>query len=423
MSNPIQYYDWGSQTAIPEILGRDDLRGRHCAELWMGAHPKAPSRLRLDGGERSLLELLSEDSDSFLGPAVTGQFGETLPFLFKILAAEQALSIQAHPRKDQAEAGFRREDEEGIPGDAFHRNYRDRNHKPELICALGEFWALRGFRPIADICRELRPYSPLRSAVRDLEGQPDSVGLARFFGTLMSLPAEERDRLVDEVVGNLSESEAPHQQWVLALYEQHGRDIGVLAPLYLNCIRLEAGQGLFLPARTLHAYLSGVGVEIMANSDNVLRGGLTRKHIDVPELLRALEFTEDPPRILEAEPVSRGTSQSRASDGGGKPAEGVGCLEEFDTPAAEFRLRRARVDAGASCRVPAEAGPRIILCVEGGVRVRTEERADGAEDAAEMDLPRGASLFAPPGDSDILLSGSGLVYIAGVAGTGRSAGA
>lgn len=414
MSNPIQYYDWGSTTAIPGLLGRDDLRGTHCAELWMGAHPKAPSRLHLDGGERSLLDALSKDPVSFLGAGVAEQFGETLPFLFKILAAEQALSIQAHPSKGQAEAGFQREDAEGIPGDAFHRNYRDRNHKPELICALGEFWALRGFRSIAEICEELRPYGPIRSAVADLEEQSDSEGLRRFFETLMTLREEQRDALVDEAVEALSRSEAPHHRWVRTLYEQYGRDIGVLAPLYLNCIRLEAGQGLFLPARTLHAYLSGVGVEIMANSDNVLRGGLTRKHIDVPELLNALEFREDPPRILEAVPLDAGAV---SGDGLG---EAVMCLEEFETPAAEFRLRRATVTDGGTCRLPAEEGPRILLCVEGRVRIRAAGETEGG---GEMALGRGASLYALPGDNDLLLSGEGTLYVAGVAAPGREPGA
>jgi mannose-6-phosphate isomerase len=416
LTNPIQHYAWGSPTAIPELLGRHDLEGRPCAELWMGAHPKAPSAVDSDSrsaasggvGKRDLLSLIEEDPTRVLGADVAARFGGRLPFLFKVLAAERALSIQAHPRKDQAEEGFAREDAAGIPRDAANRNYRDDNHKPELICALSEFWALRGFRPIPEIVEEFRGIAGLRDAAADLGRDPTADGLSRFFRTLMSLPDAERAETVRAAV-DLAQRKAaetgapPRYGWTTTLFEQYGEDIGVLASLYLNCIRLEPGQGLFLPAQTLHAYLSGTGVEIMANSDNVLRGGLTSKHIDVQELLSSLEFSDDAPVVLQPEPTE------------------ASCLRRFDTPAAEFELSRVELGEGESCVLPGVASPRILLCVEGTLSATVVRRgaadasaAGDAAGAAGRSLRRGDSVFAAAGLGEIRMEGAGVVYVAGV---------
>jgi len=398
LTNPIQHYAWGSRSAIPELLGRDDLEGRPCAELWMGAHPKAPSVVQSGGaGTRSLLSLIEEDPRRVLGGDVTDRFGARLPFLFKVLAAERALSIQAHPRKDQAERGFAREDAAGIPRDAAHRNYRDDNHKPELICALSEFWALRGFRPIREIVHEFTEIPGLRDAARALAGQPTPDGLLCFFRTLMSLPAEERSETVRAAVA-LAERKAAgsgeaRYRWTTILFEQYGEDVGVLASLYLNCIRLEPGQGLYLPAQTLHAYLSGIGVEIMANSDNVLRGGLTNKHIDVQELLSCVEFSDDEPPILQPE------------------ARETPCVSRFATPAVEFELFRVEVSEGDTCALPNVASPRILLCVDGALSA-TASAPGGAGTAHSFQ--RGASLFAPANVGEIRMQGEGVAYVAGV---------
>jgi mannose-6-phosphate isomerase len=307
-----------------------------------------------------------------LGADVTERFGAQLPFLFKVLAAERALSIQAHPRKDQAERGFAREDAAGIPRDAAHRNYRDDNHKPELICALSEFWALRGFRPIREIVNEFKEITGLRTAARVLEGEPTPEGLSRFFRTLMTLSTEERAETVRSAVQLAEREEAgtgeARYRWTRTLFEQYGEDVGVLASLYLNCIHLEPGQGLYLPAQT---------------------GGLTSKHIDVPELLSSLEFSDDEPPILQPEATT------------------VPCVSRFATPAVEFELFRVEVGDGDRCALPNAASPRILLCVDGSL---------SAAAGHAHSLQRGAALFAPANVGEIRMQGRGVAYVAGVGG-------
>ncbi len=391
MTNPIQHYDWGSTTAIPRLLGREDLEGTPCAELWMGAHPRSPSTVHTDVGDRLLSELIAEDPEGILGRDVARRFGAAMPFLFKILAAERALSIQSHPRKDQADAGFAREDAEGIPRDAYHRNYRDRNHKPELITALTEFWALRGFRPVEEILAEFAGLSTVRGAVDSLSRDPGPRGLAAFFRRLMTLEDDANARLLEEAQERFGDSDEPHHRWIAELRAQHGNDIGVLAPLYLNCIRLQPGEALFLPAQTLHAYLSGVGVEVMANSDNVLRGGLTTKHVDVAELLSSLVFTAERPPVLHPE-----------------PDEDPG-VELFRAGAEEFDLRRVAVTPERERILRGRHSPRILLCTEGSVTARAHEAGD-----VPLQVSRGHSLFAGARAGGITLGGAGMVYVAGV---------
>ena len=387
MTNPIQHYDWGSIRAIQELIGREDLIGTPCAELWMGAHPKAPSAVAGSAGPVALTSWIEAEPTKVLGHEVYAKFGAVLPFLFKVLAADRPLSIQAHPRKDQAEAGFDREDAAGVPRSAYNRNYRDRNHKPELICALTEFWALRGFRPIPEILEDVERIPSLQEPLEKLASATNSEGLAAFFRELMTLPHATLSTALAEARERFPASGEERYAWIHRLWAQHGEDIGVLAPLYLNTIRLSPGQALYLPAQTLHAYLSGVGVEIMANSDNVLRGGLTSKHVDVPELIAALSFEAERPPVLE--PV-------QTSDG---------CGKRFPTNAEEFDLRRVVLTEGAPCELPETTGPRILLAVEG--------RAAAVADT-QSSLNAGESLFAPAGHGRITLTGSATVFVAGV---------
>jgi mannose-6-phosphate isomerase len=412
MDNPIQHYDWGSTHAIQELIGRKDLIGRPCAELWMGAHPRASSVLIGNEGSVPLVAEIEADPTSLVGAAVYEQYGATLPFLFKVLAAERALSIQAHPRKDQAAAGFERENALGVPLDARHRNYRDRNHKPELMCAVSEFHALRGFRPIPEIVADMEIIPELHPPARELAAAPNAEGLAAFFRTLMTLPDATRRAAISSAVahaGGISETAGDHTgaqgtegaqgagswAWVRRLWEQYGEDVGVLAPLYLNTVRLQPGEALFLPAQTLHAYLSGVGIEIMANSDNVLRGGLTSKHVDVPELLSSLAFDAGRPSIL----TPRDT--------------GDGCRRRFDTEAAEFELERIDLRGTEPCMLPATAGPRIIFALKGEAMVETEHRTRPNTETS-CAVRGGASLFAAAGHGGITLSGEGTIFVAGV---------
>ena len=211
------------------------------------------------------------------------RFGNELPFLFKVLAAEVPLSIQAHPNQEQARSGWARENAEGIPLDAPRRNYRDLNHKPELLCALTPFVALKGFRPFDETTRGLDPI-----ARPELAGEPARLGreqspaaLRSLFARLMTLEADEREPLLKRAAAQAARKPAdPAWRWVKSLMERHPGDVGALAPLYHNLVTLAPGQAFFLPAGELHAYLEGTALEIMANSDNVLRGGLTPKHVD-----------------------------------------------------------------------------------------------------------------------------------------------
>ncbi|HEY3633015.1 MAG TPA: mannose-6-phosphate isomerase, class I, partial [Jatrophihabitantaceae bacterium] len=281
----IRPYAWGSRTDIPELLGVEPT-DRPAAELWYGAHPDDPARV----GETTLDQLIAADPVGMLGERVVAEFGPRLPFLLKVLAAETALSIQVHPNRAQALAGFAAEDAAGVPRDAPNRNYRDDNHKPELLCALTEFDALCGFRPVA---RTLELFDALDVAelarYRSALAGPD--GLRAAFTALLTA----EDPPVDAVVAALPRLAG--SEWAdlgAALTRVAGDfpgDIGITVALLLNYVRLAPGEAIFLAAGNVHAYLHGVGVEILANSDNVLRCGLTGKHIDVPELLKITDFT------------------------------------------------------------------------------------------------------------------------------------
>jgi mannose-6-phosphate isomerase len=301
MKNTIQTYAWGSHTAISALLGEPSPSAKPQAELWMGAHAKAPSLIRYHGRWQALDQLIMQYPEAFLGKAVSRRFGSRLPFLLKVLAAEQPLSIQAHPDKKQAKTGFLRENDAKIDLDAAHRNYKDPQHKPECICALTPFVGMCGFRSLTDMMSLMgsiwpTPYNELMTVLTQ-------NGVKPFFRRIMTLPPKKRLDLVARSVENAQstarQNSAPF--WIVRLNEQFPGDIGVLAPLFLNIVTLQPGEAVFLPARQLHAYLNGVGIEIMANSDNVLRGGLTPKHVDVPELLQIVDFGPYTPKIFKAE--------------------------------------------------------------------------------------------------------------------------
>jgi mannose-6-phosphate isomerase len=378
----IMPYAWGSRTAIAELTGRASPSSSPEAELWMGAHPMAPSRLARTGGDaqagpRALTELIAENAARELGTDIAKSFGPRLPFLLKVLAAEQPLSLQAHPNADQAKLGFEEEDRRGIARDAATRSYKDASHKPELLCALVPVDALCGFRRVADTLRlfdelgvrELEPVlAPLRASA-------DPKGLAAVFGALMTMPSAEGSRLVRAVVAacsNMSASTstfAREYAWATKLDALYPGDVGVVSALLLNLVHLDVGEALYLDAGNLHAYLSGVGVEIMASSDNVLRGGLTKKHVDVPELMRVLDFADGPVAPIRAVAVD---AHERV----------------WNTPAREFRLSAIDIGAGESVARDVR-GPEILLCTEGSATIAS---TDGSP---EILLRRGCAAFVP----------------------------
>lgn len=388
LDNPIQPYPWGSPTAIPELLGRSNPQASPWAELWMGAHPKAPSLVETGGGWRPLDAVIEENPQAVLGQWLSRQFQGRFPFLFKVLAASAPLSIQAHPDKAQAKRGFAMENRLGLPLDAPDRNYKDDNHKPECICALEPFWALCGFRRVSDILAYMGELAlpEFGDHLAVLRRQPDRNGLRRFFQGLMTTEPDARRRLVQKAA-SASESRAsddPVFQWVVHLNSAYPGDIGVISPLMMNLIRLEPGQALFLSAGELHAYLEGVGIELMANSDNVLRGGLTSKHLDLQELLACLNFEEREITVLTPRPVSD--------------------IEQvYSTEAAEFQLSILRSTNGAASLVHND-GVQILLCVEGNAELTDPNRE------WRLKVKKGESVLVPAGVEGYRISGRATFY-------------
>ncbi|MFE5633405.1 mannose-6-phosphate isomerase, class I [Streptomyces sp. NPDC056543] len=376
--NTVRPYAWGSTTAIPELLGTTPT-GEPQAEMWMGAHPGAPSRT-----ERGPLnEVIDADPVRELGAPAAGKFGPHLPFLFKVLAAGAPLSLQVHPDLAQAKAGFAAEEAAGVPIDAPHRNYKDANHKPELICALTPFTGLCGFRdPIeaADTIAALGVDS-LKPYVDLLHAHPEEAALREVMTALLIADREEMAHTVAEAAAAAEHLGGAHAPYA-ALAHHYPGDAGVIAAMLLNPVQLQPGEALFLGAGVPHAYLDGLGVEIMANSDNVLRCGLTPKHVDVPELLRIVRFEAGEPALLRPEASPSGE-------------------EVYDTPIDEFRLSRfVRAEGAAPTDVTATT-PQILLAVAGGPK------------AGEVTLAPGESVFVPAGETTEL-SGTGTVFRATV---------
>ncbi|MEU6475921.1 mannose-6-phosphate isomerase, class I [Streptomyces sp. NPDC047017] len=378
LDNTIRPYAWGSPTAIPHLLGTEPS-GQPQAEMWMGAHPGAPSRTP----RGTLAEVIEAAPERELGAGTVARFGPRLPFLLKILAAGAPLSLQVHPNLQQAQEGYADEERRGIPADAPHRNYKDANHKPELICALTEFDGLCGFRAPAEAADllavlavdSLKPYVDL------LHAHPEETALREVLTAILTADREEIAHTVHEAAAACARLGGDHAPYA-ALAHHYPGDPGVLAAILLNHVRLQPGEALFLGAGIPHAYLDGLGVEIMANSDNVLRCGLTPKHVDVPELLRVVRFEPGDPGVLRPEAGSDGE-------------------EVYETPVDEFRLSRYVLAEGAAARDLTLAAPQILLCTAGSVR------------AGAHDLAPGRSVFVPAGEK-AEVSGTGTLFRATV---------
>jgi len=389
LKNTIQEYAWGSKTAIPELSGEKSPSENPQAELWMGAHPKAPSLVEVEGSLVSLNYFIKRHPDGILGEKVAQRFNNQLPFLFKVIAAEKPLSIQAHPNKEQAIDGFKRENEMGIPLDSPIRNYRDENHKPEIICALTNFWALNGFRKIAEIIElaEMLGVGELNREIDILINSLNSSGLKAFFESQMFIPDEQKKMLVKKVVEKSSELENQNIafEWICRLNDEYPDDIGVLAPVYLNLIELKPGDAMFLDAGDLHAYLHGVGIELMANSDNVLRGGLTPKNVDVLELIRIMNFEEKKIEIIE-------------------PVEKLASEKAYKTPAEEFELSVIELKGNKIYASDLNHAVEIMIVVDGEALIMDIHQGSAIE------LPKGASVLVPASVSDYRIRGRSVIY-------------
>ncbi|MFF4660847.1 mannose-6-phosphate isomerase, class I [Streptomyces sp. NPDC001381] len=378
LDNTIRPYAWGSPTAIPHLLGTEPT-GEPQAEMWMGAHPGAPSRTE----RGTLAAVIDADPQRELGERTVARFGPRLPFLLKLLAAGAPLSLQVHPDLAQARKGYEDEERRGIPVDAPHRNYKDANHKPELICALTEFDGLCGFRqPLRAAALldglgvdSLKPYVDL------LHAHPEEAALREVLTAVLTADPEDMTHTVTAAAAACDRLGGDYTPYAGIAHHYPG-DPGVIAAMLLNHVRLQPGEALFLGAGIPHAYLSGLGVEIMANSDNVLRCGLTPKHVDVPELLRVVRFEPGDPGILRPEASPDGE-------------------EVYETPIDEFRLSRYVLPEGGTVHDLTSRTPQILLCTAGTVQ------------AGEHELAPGRSVFVPAGDK-AELSGTGTVFRATV---------
>jgi mannose-6-phosphate isomerase len=380
LTNAVRTYAWGSHTVLPQLLGSPVPSVEPWAEVWIGAHPFDASRLP-DG--RSLADVEPD-----------------LPFLVKLLAADVPLSIQAHPDRVLAAAGYADEEARGVPRTSPQRSYKDSNHKPELLVALTPAEALCGFRSPAEITALAARWGGvalgrLVGALPDPAEGASARALKATFATLVTIAGDELGALLNEVVTRASEVAAddssPDQRtasWVLRLAELHPRDPGVVAPLLLRLVAVQPGEGLFVGAGVLHSYLHGAGVEIQASSDNVLRAGLTPKKIDIPDLLRVLVGSDGPAPLVQPRTLSAG-------------------LDAYDVPVDDFAVWRVR-PTGSPIAVPA-AGPRIVVCVEGEVQV------------AGATLPPGAAAYLASDLADQSVGGAGTCFVT-AAGSGFSPG-
>ena len=400
LQNNVKNYDWGSTDWIPALLGQKNTDLIPQAELWMGVNPSAPSRVKLSDasetyGRGSLLsELISREKDALLGKETAGKYG-TLPFLFKVLAAEKPLSIQAHPDLRQARNGFERENLKGIPLDAPDRNYKDSSDKPEIICAINNFGALCGFRAAREVCFLFEilsmesegalkeGFEKLISALRQQEENP----LKAFLSALFNMDSEWLEMLCPFLREQQEQfkKDFPEysDEWDLCVYLSgfFPKDPGILAPLYLNIVELAPDEALFIPAGVLHSYIKGLGIELMADSDNVLRGGLTSKHMDKEELLSVLNFSRFKPEIMKF------------------PDPAPFCFK-YPTPIGDFSL--SAMHGSGTADAYTEAGPSILIVTSGRVIINKT-----------IVLDTGESAFIPP-LKNLEFSGTFTAYLASV---------
>jgi mannose-6-phosphate isomerase len=369
LSNGVRFYPWGSRTVIPELLGQPVPAERPHAELWIGAHPDEPSTLA-DG--RPLNRAIDADPEALLGAPVVTRFGARLPFLMKVLAADSPLSLQAHPTTAQAEIGFAAEEKAGIAHDDATRTFKDPFHKPELLLALTEFEALCGFRPVEESlhCLAKLQVPELKPTIAALA----RGGLRAAIPQLLALSGKRRTALVGAAADAAARFVAAHDpefintyRWAATLAQTYPGDAGVVISLLCNHLRLAPGEAVFLPAGNLHAYLSGAGIEVMASSDNVLRGGLTGKHVDLAALIEVLDFTDGRVPVLH-------------------PVLGPGGLR-YPVPVEDFDLTRCQLDVGSGSLTT--RGPQVLLCTEGSAVLAS---ADG-----ELTLAKGQAAFVPAG--------------------------
>ena len=386
LENNIQNYGWGDKTALFDLFGIKNPTNEPQAEIWMGAHPKSPSLVVNGESKSSLIDVIEQQPVSILGEQVAKDFDNQLPFLFKVLAAGEPLSIQSHPSLAQAKIGFALENDAGIALDAFNRNYKDANHKPELICALTPFKAMNGFRPITNIIALLEQVSStvLSDELSKLSADPSTEGLKVFYTWMMSLDNDSTLELTNAAIACAKQNEG-HTAFdtLLFLNSFYPNDIGIMCAIMLNVVELQPGEAMYLDAGELHAYLQGVGMEIMANSDNVLRGGLTPKYVDTAELLTTLSFNHGDVNILTP----------KATDN---------CCESmYTTPVSEFDFAVIELTDGAKASYPVNS-VEILFCAQGNGTISSSN--------GELAMNVGESYLVPASIGEYQISGDVKVF-------------
>jgi mannose-6-phosphate isomerase len=388
-------YDWGSTTSMFEFLGTEP-DGAPFAELWLGAHPTGPSTVPTPQGPQRLDDVIDADPARNLGQDVQNRFGR-LPYLLKLLAPAKPLSMQVHPTPAMAKAGFEAEEQAGIPLDDPSRSFKDEHHKPEMVFALTRFEGLVGFRSRTEVLGLLETLGgAVKPAYEALVLAPESEGLQPALEQLLELTASDVDTAVARCRQLAESTTEPGARTAYATVAElagfYPGDVGPVISLLLNRVVLQPGQLVFLGDGIPHAYLSGFGLELMANSDNVLRLGMTSKHIDVDAMLEALDFS------------SAGFALEAAPD--------TAATHVFRPPVPEFALSISRPGKEPGSLVLDQAGPRVLICVEGTVRVRTAGDPEGQE------LKAGEAVFVPDADGPATADGAGTLAQAFVPGIG-----
>ncbi|HCM9500780.1 mannose-6-phosphate isomerase [Enterobacter roggenkampii] len=377
--NSVQNYAWGSKTALTDLYGIANPNNLPMAELWMGAHPKSSSKIEDASGQaRSLRDVIDGDKAALLGDKVAQRFGE-LPFLFKVLCADQPLSIQVHPNKQASEIGFAKENAAGIPLDAAERNYKDPNHKPELVFALTPFLAMNAFREFSEIISLLQPVSGANNAIAHFLENPNAEALSQLFASLLNMQGEEKSHALAVLKAALESQQGEPWETIRLIAQFYPDDSGLFSPLLLNVVKLNPGEAMFLFAETPHAYLQGVALEVMANSDNVLRAGLTPKYIDIPELVANVKFVAKPAAELLTQPVKNGAEL------------------DFPIPVEDFAF--SLHDLSQTETTIAQESAAILFCVEGEATLHKGEQ--------HLVLKPGESAFVAANESPVSVSGTG----------------
>ena len=372
LTGQVQHYAWGGKNYIASLIGLNSAKDQPCAEWWLGAHPSAPSEIENVTGKQSLIEFLSQNPTA-LGQASRQQFGDELPYLLKILDVEKPLSIQLHPTKDQAEKGFEAENAKGVALTDGTRTYKDRNHKPEMMIALSDFWLLHGFKTKSQILATLNA----RPSLQPLSEKLGTQSLAEFYADVM---LADQSTLANWLLPIIEANQQSYKNgeleldnpdyWVLYTMEAMAispekLDAGLVCFYLFNIVHLKEGEGIFQDAGIPHAYLRGQNVELMACSDNVIRGGLTPKYVDIVELLKIVDCREVTPQIISAAPQN----QSEFT---------------YKTPVKDFALAQIRVEPQQHTKVNLQSAG-ILLVMQNELKIK--------EKSTELTLKQGESAF------------------------------